>query len=78
MLGVLLVENEPLDSRAVSSAGARGLMQVDPVWRPVLGPRSGFDLAADSGRRRCTRTRVAAATRAAAAPRATAPAGRGA
>ncbi len=48
MLGVLLVENEPLDSRAVSSAGARGLMQVHPLWRPVLGPRYGFDLADDS------------------------------
>jgi hypothetical protein len=48
LLGVLLVENEPLDSRAVSSAGARGLMQVHPLWRPVLGPRYGFDLADDS------------------------------
>jgi soluble lytic murein transglycosylase-like protein len=48
LLGVLLVENEPLDSRAVSSAGARGLMQVHPLWRPLLGPRYGFDLAADS------------------------------
>ncbi len=48
ILGVLLVENEPLDSRAVSSAGARGLMQVHPIWRPLLGPRYGFDLTADS------------------------------
>jgi soluble lytic murein transglycosylase-like protein len=48
LLGVLLVENEPLDSRAVSSAGARGLMQVHPLWRPLLGPRHGFDLTADS------------------------------
>jgi len=48
MLGVLLVENEDLDSRAVSSAGARGLMQVDPLWRPLLGARHGYDLAADS------------------------------
>jgi soluble lytic murein transglycosylase-like protein len=48
ILGVLLVENEPLDSRAVSPAGARGLMQVHPLWRPLLGPRYGFDLTADS------------------------------
>jgi soluble lytic murein transglycosylase-like protein len=48
LLGVLLVENEPLDSRAVSSAGARGLMQVHPLWRPVLGSRYGYDLTADS------------------------------
>jgi soluble lytic murein transglycosylase-like protein len=48
VLGVLLVENEALDSRAVSSAGARGLMQVHPLWRPLLGPRYGFDLTADS------------------------------
>jgi soluble lytic murein transglycosylase-like protein len=48
LLGVLLVENEPLDSRAVSSAGARGLMQVHPLWRPVLGSRYCYDLTADS------------------------------
>jgi soluble lytic murein transglycosylase-like protein len=48
LLGVLLVENEPLNSRAVSSAGARGLMQVHPLWRPLLGPTHGFDLEADS------------------------------
>jgi soluble lytic murein transglycosylase-like protein len=48
ILGVLLVENEPLDSRAVSTAGARGLMQVHPIWRPLLGPTHGFDLNADS------------------------------
>ena len=48
MFGVLLAENEALDSRAVSSAGARGLMQVDPLWRPLLGARHGYDLAADS------------------------------
>jgi soluble lytic murein transglycosylase-like protein len=48
VLGVLLVENEEFDSRAVSSAGALGLMQVHPLWRPILGPRYGFDLAADS------------------------------
>jgi hypothetical protein len=48
LLGVLLVENEDLDSHAVSSAGARGLMQVDPLWRPLLGARHGYDLAADS------------------------------
>jgi soluble lytic murein transglycosylase-like protein len=48
MFGVLLVENDALDSHAVSSAGARGLMQVDPLWRPLLGARHGYDLAADS------------------------------
>jgi soluble lytic murein transglycosylase-like protein len=48
LLGVMLVENAQLDSRAVSSAGAQGLMQVHPLWRGVLGPRHGFDLMADS------------------------------
>jgi soluble lytic murein transglycosylase-like protein len=48
VLGVLLVENDVLNSRARSSAGALGLMQVHPLWRPLLGPRYGFDLTADS------------------------------
>jgi hypothetical protein len=48
VMGVLLVENEAFNSRAVSTAGARGLMQVHPLWRPLLGPRYGFDLTADS------------------------------
>jgi hypothetical protein len=48
IFGVLLVENEDFNSRARSSAGALGLMQVHPLWRPLLGHRYGYNLTADS------------------------------
>jgi soluble lytic murein transglycosylase-like protein len=48
IFGVLLVENEDFNSRARSSAGALGLMQVHPLWRPLLGRRYGYNLTADS------------------------------
>lgn len=47
--GVLRIENAPLRSNAVSSAGAVGLMQVMPsVWLSSLGPRYGYDLRDDA------------------------------
>jgi hypothetical protein len=49
VLGVMLTENDLLNSAAKSSVGAVGLMQVYPKhWRDALGPRFGTNLHADS------------------------------
>lgn len=48
VFGVLLQETWQLDGRAVSVAGARGLMQVMPrYWLRSLGPYFGYDLFDD-------------------------------
>lgn len=49
VLGVMLTENEELNSAAESRVGAVGLMQVYPKhWRDALGPKFGTNLNADS------------------------------
>jgi soluble lytic murein transglycosylase-like protein len=49
VLGVMLTENDALNSAAKSSVGAVGLMQVYPKhWRDALGPKFGTNLHADS------------------------------
>lgn len=49
VLGVMLTENELLNSAAQSSVGAVGLMQVYPKhWRTALGPKFGTNLHTDS------------------------------
>lgn len=48
VLGVMLTENDAFRSRARSSVGALGLMQVMPrVWTPNLGPLLGRNLRDD-------------------------------
>lgn len=45
VFGILMQETSRLDTRAVSVAGAQGLMQIMPnIWKPVLGPHFGNDL----------------------------------
>jgi soluble lytic murein transglycosylase-like protein len=49
VLGVMLTENDALNSSARSSVGAVGLMQVYPKhWRGALGPKFGTNLHTDS------------------------------
>lgn len=48
ILGVMLTENDRFKSRAKSSVGALGLMQIMPrLWTPNLGPILGRDLRDD-------------------------------
>jgi hypothetical protein len=49
VLGVLLTENDELNSRARSRQGAVGLMQIHPgPWRPALGQLFGRNLRNDT------------------------------
>jgi soluble lytic murein transglycosylase-like protein len=48
LFGLMLTENRPLDSRARSSAGALGLMQVMPFWTRSMGATHGHDLRDDA------------------------------
>jgi hypothetical protein len=47
VFAVMSVENTTFTSRAMSNVGARGLMQVMPLWLRYLGPKYGFDLGDD-------------------------------
>jgi soluble lytic murein transglycosylase-like protein len=48
VFGVIMQETMDLNPRAVSVAGAQGIMQIMPnIWKPVLGRYFGYDLFDD-------------------------------